>query len=116
MDALEHTDGVWEIVYGPVIQPSSEAATSQAGSDARRPAPALAAGLGEVQHLGLRARPRSTPTSVRLYAQLILNQDGANTEPRIWITPPRQTVQTVDELAEAIAEALAPYQPVRMPA
>ncbi|MDN3265795.1 hypothetical protein QWJ26_39590 [Streptomyces sp. CSDS2] len=46
-----------------------------------------------------------------LYAQLILNQDGADAE-RIWITPSRHTATSVDELAEA----LAPYGPVPVPA
>jgi len=33
-------------------------------------------------------------------------------QPRIWITPPRYVVTTVDELAEAIA----PYEVVPLPA
>ncbi|AVV45360.1 hypothetical protein QFZ56_006236 [Streptomyces achromogenes] len=63
--------------------------------------------------MGQRAGPRRTQ---HLYAQLIPNQGGPDAEPRIWITPPRHTVQTVDELADVISAAIAPYEPVRCPA
>lgn len=55
------------------------------------------------------AGPRRTQ---QLYAQLIPNQGGPDAEP---ISPPRHTVRTVDELADVISAAIAPYEPVQMP-
>ncbi|MDQ0834515.1 hypothetical protein QFZ66_001778 [Streptomyces sp. B4I13] len=60
----------------------------------------------------LQAWPRRTR---HLYAQLIPNQDGPDAEPQIWITPPRHAVRTVDELADVVAAAIAPYEPVQRP-
>lgn len=50
-----------------------------------------------------------------LWAQLYLNEDDRDAAPRIWITPPRYVPCTVDELTEAIAAAIAPYEAVPPP-
>lgn len=50
------------------------------------------------------------------YAQLYRNSDDRDAAPRIWITPPQHVATTVDELAEAIAAAVAPYEAVPPPA
>ena len=44
-----------------------------------------------------------------MVVRLISSRDGADAEPRMWITPPRRSAQAVDELTEAIT----PYEPVR---
>lgn len=50
-----------------------------------------------------------------LYAQLYRNTDDPNDRPRIWITPPRYILTSLDQLAEAIATELAPYEPIQLP-
>ncbi|WP_051753739.1 hypothetical protein [Streptomyces achromogenes] len=113
MDVLEHTDGSWEIVYGPSY---TRAATPRpATPDLTRggPHPFWLPGWEKYSTWGYEQGPGGHQ---HLYAQLILNQDGADAEPRIWITPPRHTAASFDELAEAIAAALAPYGPVPVPA
>ncbi|WP_331736964.1 hypothetical protein [Streptomyces sp. NBC_00211] len=113
MDVLEHSDGVWEIVYGPSYSRPPKPRAAKPDLTHGGPHPFWLPGWEKFSTWGYEQGPGGHQ---HLYAQLIPNQDGADAEPRIWITPPRHTVQTVDELAEAIAEALAPYQPVRMPA
>lgn len=113
MDVLEHTDGVWEIVYGSSYTRPPKPRPAQPDLTQGGPHPFWLPGWEKYSTWGYEQGPGGHQ---HLYAQLILNQDGADAEPRIWITPPRHTVQTVDELAEAIAEALGPHQPVPMPA
>lgn len=112
MDVLEHDDGVWEIVYGPSYTD-------------RRPsaAPPQAITEGNVGQLEAFSVPGWDHFSTwgyeehlgHYYAQLYHNSDDRDAAPRIWITPPKYVVRTIDELAQAIAEALAPYQSVPMP-
>ncbi|MEU9835928.1 hypothetical protein AB0D67_30710 [Streptosporangium sp. NPDC048047] len=103
MDVLEH-DGGWEIVYGPAYttpQPPSPARTGPVGIGAIQPFTMPGwddySTWGQEEGLG------------HLYAQLYRNGDNPGAAPRIWITPPRYLVQTIDELAAAIASAITPY-------
>jgi hypothetical protein len=110
MDALEHSDGVWEIVYG------------RAYTDPKPPPRKV---FDEANIPGINAFPfpgwekystwGSEEGLGHLYAQLYRNTDDRDAEPRIWITPPRYVVRTLDELAAAIAEAIAPYQQIPPP-
>jgi hypothetical protein len=50
-----------------------------------------------------------------LYAQLYLNTDDPGAAPRIWITPPRYAPATLDQLAQAIATEIAPYELIPPP-
>ncbi len=50
------------------------------------------------------------------YAQLYRNSDDRDGPPLIWITPPRHVVTSIDALAEAIAAAIGPFEPVPPPA
>ncbi|WP_435583461.1 hypothetical protein [Amycolatopsis thermoflava] len=113
MDVLEHDDGVWEIVYGPSY------------TDRKRSAhlpPDIAE--GNVGGLNAFLVPGWDHFSTwgyedglgHYYAQLYHNSDDRDAAPRIWITPPKYVVRTIDDLAQAIAEALAPYERVPMPA
>ncbi|WP_329321641.1 hypothetical protein [Streptomyces sp. NBC_01262] len=113
MDVLEHADGVWEIVYGPSY------------TDRKKPAPGSGASReasdGAPQAFWMPGWDHYSTWGYEdglghLYAQIIHNQDGPDAEPRIWITPPQYLVRTVDELAQAIADAIAPYAPVPPPA
>ncbi|WP_457034339.1 hypothetical protein [Kitasatospora sp. P5_F3] len=108
MDVLEHqAEGVWEIVYGP-----SYTNPAPPRPDRRVAEPGAPAGPIEVFSM-----PGWDDCSTwgwetglgHLYAQIIHNNDDPDAEPRIWITPPRYVLRTVDELAAAIAEAIAPY-------
>ncbi|MFF7098442.1 hypothetical protein ACFY9A_39665 [Streptomyces rubradiris] len=111
MDVLEHTDGVWEIVYGPSYTRPAKPRLAQPDLTQDGPHPFWLPGWEKYSTWGY----EQSPDGPYLYAQLIPNQDGPDAEPRIWITPPGHVVRTVDELAETIATALAPYQPVVMP-
>jgi hypothetical protein len=51
-----------------------------------------------------------------LYAQLYANEDDPDGPPRVWITPPTYVVRSVDELAQMIAQAIAPHVAVALPA
>jgi hypothetical protein len=106
MDILEHSDGLWEIVYGPSY--TEPARPRLAAPDLMRggPHPFWMPGWEQYSTWGYEEGLG------HLYAQLIPNQDGPDAEPRAWITPPRYVVRDVDELAAAIAEALTPYVPV----
>ncbi|KQV11993.1 hypothetical protein ASE03_28605 [Kitasatospora sp. Root187] len=113
MDVLEHAaDGLWEIIYGPSYTnpvPAARRATSPGApagpiEDFSMPGWDKYSTWGWEERLG------------HLYAQIIHNSDDRDAEPRIWITPPRHVLRTVDELAEAIAVAIAPYEAVPPPA
>ncbi|MEU4229463.1 hypothetical protein AB0F17_34645 [Nonomuraea sp. NPDC026600] len=109
MDVLEHSDGVWEIVYGPsYTRPKTAVPPSgQAGGDGIRaftmPGWEQYSTWGYEEGLG------------HLYAQLYRNTDDRDAAPRIWITPPGHVVTTVDQLAKVIAEAIAPHELVPPP-
>ncbi|MFE7709229.1 hypothetical protein ACFU6I_26290 [Streptomyces sp. NPDC057486] len=112
MDVLEHSDGLWEIVYGPSYTRPPKPRPAKPDLTQGGPHPFWLPGWERYSTWGYEQGPDGHQ---QLYAQLILNEDGADAEPRIWITPPRHTVQTIDELAEAIAEALGSYGPVPPP-
>ncbi|WP_327378845.1 hypothetical protein OG393_33570 (plasmid) [Streptomyces sp. NBC_01216] len=112
MDVLEHSDGLWEIVYGPSYTRPPKPRPAEPDLTRGGPHPFWLPGWEKYSTWGYEQDPGGHQ---HLYAQLIPNQDGPDAEPRIWITPPRHTVQTLDELAEVIAESIAPYEPVRMP-
>ncbi|MEV8323529.1 hypothetical protein [Kitasatospora sp. NPDC056731] len=111
MDVLEHSDGTWEIVYGPsytdkyspIPQPVTE---ENVGGlhDFAMPGWEYYSTWGWEEGLG------------HFYAQIIHNSDDRDATPRIWITPPRYVVRTIDELAQVIADEIAPYEPIRVPA
>ncbi|MFG2712838.1 hypothetical protein ACGFX2_20115 [Streptomyces goshikiensis] len=113
MDVLEHADGVWEIVYGPSYTRRPEPRPARPDLTRGGPHPFWLPGWDHYSTWGYEQGPGGHQ---HLYAQLLLNQDGPDAEPRIWITPPQYTVRTLDELAGAIARALGPHQPVPMPA
>ena len=102
MDVLEHPDGVWEIIYGPWYSRLKRKKVSS-GTEIGGIRPFSMPGWdhystwGHEEGLG------------HLYAQLYLNEDDPSAAPRIWITPPRYQVTTVDELAKAIAAEIEPY-------
>jgi hypothetical protein len=112
MDVLEHSDGVWEIVYGPAYTDPKPKTVKRAVVDENNP-PAIwgfsmpgwerFSTWGSEEGLG------------HLYAQLYQDGDNRDAQPRIWITPPRYVVTTLDGLAAAIAEAIAPYEAVPPP-
>jgi len=110
MDVLEHPDGVWEIVYGkaytdpkPVPRAKFDESNIEGINAFSLPGWEKYSTWGSEAHLG------------HLYAQLYHNADDRDARPRIWIMPPRYVVRTVDELAAAIAEAIAPYEAVPPP-
>lgn len=110
MDVLEHDDGVWEIVYG----------TAYTDPKPPRRAKFDETNIPEMKAFEFPGWERFSTWGAEaglghLYAQLYLNTDERDAEPRIWITPPRYVVRTVDELAEAIAAAIAPYQRIPPP-
>jgi hypothetical protein len=109
MDVLEHQDGTWEIVYGPSY------------TSPLPPRPVKEA-IGGRNIFGLPGWERystwglDTPLGraddAYLYAQLYRNTDDPNSRPRIWITPPRYILTTLDQLAEAASIEIAPHEPV----
>ncbi|MFI6149652.1 hypothetical protein [Streptomyces sp. NPDC051109] len=106
MDVLEHSDGLWEIVYGPTYtQPPRPRPVTP---DAHRAGP-QAFWMPGWDHYSTWGYDEGLDC---LYAQLFANQDDPDAAPRIWITPPGYQVRTVGELAASIAEALTPYLPV----
>lgn len=113
MDVLEHADGIWEIVYGPSYTRAPKPRPAEPDLSRGGPHPYWAPGWEKYSTWGYESDPSG---QTHLYAQLIANQDGPDAEPRIWITPPSHVVHDVDGLAEAIAAALAPYEPVAVPA
>jgi hypothetical protein len=113
MDVLEHDDGVWEIVYGPSYTDRQLPAP---------PPPVIAEGnIGRLNAFSVPGWDHFSTWGYEdhlghYYAQLYHNSDDRDAAPRIWITPPKYVVRTLDELAQAIADALAPYERVPMPA
>jgi hypothetical protein len=113
MDVLEHPDGVWEIVYGPMYERLSVPRPPEPDLTQGGPHPFWMPGWEKFSTWGYETGPGGHR---HLYAQLNLNIDGPDAQPRIWIAPPRYVVQSIDELADAIAKAIAPYGPVPPPA
>lgn len=113
MDVLEHPDGVWEIVYGPSYTRPSPPRPAAGDITDSGPHPFWMPGWDQYSTWGYQAAPGGHG---HWYAQIIHNSDDPNAEPRIWITPPRYLVRSVDDLAETIAQALAPYERIRPPA
>lgn len=112
MDVLEHPDGIWEIYYGPSYTNPEKANEARAFSDTQ---------IGGIRQFTMPGWDQYSTWGYEeglghLYAQLYRNIDDPGMQPRIWITPPRYVVTTVDELAEAIATAIARYEVVPMPA
>lgn len=117
MDVLEHPDGVWEIVYGPVYTSPPEAPGPSPAKDGDPLGPVnpfTLPGWEDYSTWGLDT-PFGRAEHASLYAQLYRNTDDRDAEPRIWITPPRFAPTTLDQLAAAIAVEIAPYMPVPMP-
>lgn len=118
MDVLEHRDGTWEIVYGPSytnpVKPP-EPAPAKDGDDIGPVNMFTMPGWENYSTWGL-DKPHGRADLGCLYAQLYLNTDDPGTTPRIWITPPRYTPATLDQLAQAIATEIAPYEPIQTPA
>lgn len=113
MDVLEHGDGVWEIIYGPSYTQPSSPRPATPDTTKGGPHPFWMPGWEDYSTWGYESGPGGHQ---HLYAQIIHNQDGPDAEPRIWITPPRHIVRTVDELAAIIADAISGYGPVPPPA
>lgn len=112
MDVLEHADGVWEIVYGPSYTRTPKPRPAEPDLSRGGPHPYWAPGWVKYSTWGYDSDPSG---QTHLHAQLIANQDGPDAEPRILITPPSHVIHDIDGLAEAIAAAIAPYQPVTVP-
>ncbi|MFE3205934.1 hypothetical protein [Embleya sp. NPDC059237] len=113
MDVLEHDDGVWEIVYGPLYtdpQPPTGGRIVVTDENVGELHAFSMPGWNRYSTWGYDRNPDC------LYAQIIHNEDDPHGRPRIWITPPRYRPKTIDELAQAITEALVPHSLVPPPA
>ncbi|MFD9575383.1 hypothetical protein ACFWBI_36890 [Streptomyces sp. NPDC059982] len=110
MDVLEHSDGLWEIVYGPSYTRPAKPKPAKPDLTQIGPHPFWMPGWDQQSIWGYEEGLG------HLNAQLYANQDDPDGAPRIWITPPDYLVRNLDELAAAIAQALTPYVPVRLPA
>ncbi len=117
MDVLEHSDGTWEIVFGlPYTNPPEppQPRPAEDRDDIGGVNPFTMPGWESYSTWGL-DQPLGLTDQGYLYAQLYLNTDNPGAAPRIWITPPRYAPVTLDQLAQAIATEIAPYEPVPMP-
>ncbi|MET9607423.1 hypothetical protein ABZZ17_20510 [Streptomyces sp. NPDC006512] len=110
MDVREHSDGLWEIVYGPSYTRPAKPKPAKPDLTRGGPHPFWMPGWDQQSIWGYEEGLG------HLYAQLYANQDDPDAEPRIWITPPSYIVRDIDELAAAIAQTLIRYVPVRVPA
>jgi hypothetical protein len=115
MDVLEHQDGTWEIVYGPGYTSPPQPRPARDGEAIAERNIFDMPGWEEYSTWGLDA-PHGRAEDAYLYAQLYRNTDDRDDRPRIWITPPRYVLTSLDELAEAIAAEIAPYEPLPLPA
>lgn len=114
MDVLEHRDGTWEIVYGPSYTNPPPPRPAEDGDAIGPGNPFTMPGWENYSTWGL-DKPLGRADSGYLYAQLYLSTDDPNARPRIWITPPKYAPATLDELAEAIATEIAPYDVLKTP-
>ena len=117
MDVLEHRDGTWEIVYGPLYTNSRKPPEPRPAKDGDGIGPVnpfTMPGWENYSTWGL-DKPNGRADLGYLYAQLYLNTDDPDARPRVWITPPKYAPATLDQLAQAIASEIAPYSPVQTP-
>jgi hypothetical protein len=117
MDVLEHSDGTWEIVYGPPYTSPPEPLQlrpAEDGDDIGPVNPFTMPGWESYSTWGL-DKPLGLTDQGYLYAQLYRNTDDPGAAPRIWITPPGYAPTTLDQLAQAIATEITPYEPVPLP-
>ena len=114
MDVLEHRDGTWEIVYGPSYTSSPQPRLAQDGEAIEGRNAFGMPGWEQYSMWGLDT-PLGRTEDAYLYAQLYRNTDDPDDRPRIWITPPQYILTSLDQLAEAIAIELAPYEPIQLP-
>jgi hypothetical protein len=117
MDVLEHPDGTWEIVYGPLYtnpkeRPQPRPAVDGGNFGPRNPF--TMPGWEDHSTWGV-DNPLGRADLRYLFAELYLNTDDRNAAPRIWITPPKYAPATLDELAQAIAAEISPYLAVPVP-
>jgi hypothetical protein len=113
MDVLEHSDGAWELVYGPsYTDPPSLSARDGETVGFRN---VFAMPGWESYSTWGRDEPLGLSEHAYLYAQLYRNSDNPDGVPCVWITPPKYVLTTLDQLAEAIATEIAPYEPLPLP-
>ena len=115
MDVLEHRDGTWEVVYGPGYTNPPQPRPARDGEAIAGRNIFDMPGWEEYSTWGLDA-PRGRAEHAYLYAQLYRNTDDPDDRPRVWITPPRYVLTSLDQLAEAIATEIASYEPIPLPA
>lgn len=114
MDVLEQRDGTWEIVYGPSYT-SSQPRPAKDGEEIKGRNAFDMPGWEDQSTWGLDA-PRGRAEDAYLYAQLYRNTDKPGGRPRIWISPPRYILTSLDQLAEAIATEISSCEPIHLPA
>jgi hypothetical protein len=114
MDVLEHRDGTWEIVYGPGYTSPPQPRPAKDGEAIGGRNIFDMPGWEKYSTWGLDA-PHGRAEDAYLYAQLYRNTDDPDDRPRIWITPPRYILTSLDQLAEAVAIEIAPYESVPLP-
>ncbi|MEV3925888.1 hypothetical protein [Actinomadura coerulea] len=118
MDILEHRDGVWEIVYGPSYTnpkpPTRRRIRVASDAEVQAVQPFAMPGWEHYSTWGFE-EVHGRRDLGHMYAQLYLNTDDRDGKPRIWITPPRHTLTTIDQLAEAIATEIAPRMGITIP-
>lgn len=113
MDVLEHSDGVWEIVFGPSYTDSP--LLSARGGETVGFRNVFSMPGWESHSTWGRDEPLGLSEHAYLFAQLYRNSDNPHDAPRIWITPPKYVVATLDQLAETIATEITPYEPIPVP-
>lgn len=114
MDVLEHSDGVWEIVYGPRYTDPPPPRPARNGDTIGPNNMFTMPGWDRFSRWGLDT-PLDIASHSYLFAQLYLNSDDPDATPRVWITPPTYVPTTIEQLAEAIAAGIAPYDPLGTP-
>lgn len=110
MDVLEHPNGLWEIVYGPqYTDPKLQKPLPKPVTDAtvRGSHSFNMPGWDHYSTWGY------DEGDGYMYAQLYRNHDNRDERPTIWITPTTgYSLSTIDQLAEAIAFEIAPFEAV----
>jgi hypothetical protein len=117
MDVLEHSDGTWEIVYGPPYTsppPPPQPRPAEDGDDIGPVNPFTMPGWESYSTWGM-DKPLGLADQGYLYAQLYRNIDDPGAAPLVWITPPRYAPTTLDQLAQAIATEITPYEAIPVP-
>lgn len=114
MDVLEHSNGLWEIVYGPQY-------TDRNLQKPRRESITDATVIG-IHSFNMPGWDHYSTWGYDegagyMYAQLYRNHDSQDERPTIWITPTTgYSLSTIDQLARAIAFEIAPFEAVSPPA